>query len=57
MSEDYTLKYTNGYANYGNIDESELVVNGDCKITNYDPRENNGNDAVKKGSITINFSD
>ena len=57
MSEDYTLKYTNGYANYGNIDESELVVNGDCKITNYDPRENNGNDAVKKGSITINFSE
>ena len=58
MSDDYTLKYTDGYANYsGKINEAELEIDGDCKITNYDPRENGGEDALKKGSITINFSD
>ena len=53
MSEDYTLKYTNGYANYGKIDTEELFVEGDCKITNYDPRKDDGK---SKGEITINLS-
>ena len=26
MSDDYILKYTNGYANYGKIDEEELKI-------------------------------
>ena len=54
MSDDYILKYTNGFANNGKISESELEIDGDCKITNYDPRETDG---VNKGRITINFSD
>lgn len=55
MSEDYILKYTDGYANYtGKINEDKITVNGDCKITNYDPRKEEGK---KRGQITINFSD
>ena len=57
MSDDYILKYTNGYANRAKVDEDELKIDGDCKITNYDPRENPDIDSVKKGSITINFSE
>ena len=53
MSEDYTLKYTNGYANHGKIDDAELTIEGDCKITNYDPRVDDGK---SKGEITIDFS-
>lgn len=53
MSDDYILKYTNGYANYSKIDDAELTIEGDCKITNYDPRVDDGK---SKGEITINFS-
>ena len=53
MTEDYIFKYTNGYANYGKIDSDELKIEGDCKITNYDPRVDDGK---SKGEITIDFS-
>ena len=53
MSEDYIFKYTNGYANYGKIDSDELKIDGDCKITNYDPRVDDGK---SKGNITIDLS-
>lgn len=52
MSDDYILKYTNGYANYGTIDDDNLTVIGDCAITNYDPRVEDGK---KRGRITINL--
>lgn len=55
MSEDFNLKYTNGFANYSkNIEEKSLNIDGECKISNYDPRETDGK---KKGHITINFSE
>lgn len=55
MSKDYIFKYTNGYANHtGKINEDEITVEGDCKITNYNPSEEDGK---KRGRITINFSD
>lgn len=54
MSDDYILKYSNGYANYtGKINEDELIIDGDCKITNYDPRFEDGK---KQGQITIDFN-
>ena len=54
MTDDYILKYTNGYANYtGKIDEDELTIKGDCKITNYDPRVDDGKG---KGEITIDLT-
>lgn len=55
MSDDFTLKYSNGYANRsGKIDEDKLKINGDCEITNYDPRIQDGD---KKGLITIKFTE
>ena len=53
MADNYTFKYTNGYANYKKIDDAELKIEGDCKITNYDTR---GDDGKDKGEITIDFT-
>lgn len=53
MQDKYNFKYTNGYANYGKVDSDELIINGECKITNYDPETEDGK---KKGQITIDFS-
>ena len=54
MSDNYSFKYTNGYANYGKVDKDELKIDGVCKITNFDPRSEEGKN---KGQITIDFSD
>lgn len=54
MSEEYNLKYTNGFANRNKVEEKELIIEGDCKLTNYDPSIENGS---KKGQITINLFD
>lgn len=51
-TNDYNLNYTDGYANSKKINEKEIKIEGDCKITNYDPREENG---TKRGQITIDL--
>lgn len=60
MSDEYILKYTNGYANFGKIDKGELIVEGDCKITNHRPiKQEDGSlfyDGKDIGEITIDFS-